>query len=162
MGMICTVILFGLSILAASILGISTWVIQHQFRDKLGKVYVDISSMLPQRIGLNISVVLLLLLEDATLFWDNLTPYQFPQAIRWPIDMIVSAVVAFCGLRLFSLYVKTYRKLPTIGTCPYTGVHCPVPQDALREEPHLTVVDCPSQLVMIENLKGTTQKSLHN
>jgi uncharacterized protein YybS (DUF2232 family) len=127
MGMVLASVLFGLSIFAIIALGLSTWIIQHHLRDRLGRVYVDLSKLVLHRVVLNCCVSALMTLECMTLFWDNLTTRQFPQAIRWPIDFVLVLLIAWTGIKLFTFYVNVYREMNSgKNTCPHTGLICPV------------------------------------
>jgi hypothetical protein len=127
MGMVLASVLFGLSIFAIIALGLSTWIIQYYLKDKLGRVYVDMSKLVGVRVAINCACSVLLALECATLFWDNLTAIQFPQAIRWPFDFVAALVVAYAGIKLFIFYVQAYREMQgKRDRCPHTGLICPV------------------------------------
>lgn len=107
---LAALVMFFLAIVGASILVFSTWIVAQQYRAKGPRpVWVDIQATLPDRIALNGALIVCLLIESATLVWDTLLPKHFPILVRWPLVVLVIAVVCTSGLRLFRLYLYLFR-----------------------------------------------------
>ena len=113
---VLALVMFFLAVIGCTLLILTTWIIGRRFggaRDE--PVYVDIKALLPDRLIINCSLVLCLLIEGATLVWDTISPRHFPILIRWPIVVLVIAAVCTSGGRLFRLYLQTAQNYGLTG-----------------------------------------------
>jgi hypothetical protein len=86
---------------------ISSILISRRFKGRESQVIlVNLSALLLDRLILNMSLAVCLLLECWTVVWDTLYPVQFPLEIRWPLVLLAMGGTAVSGSRIFKLYMR--------------------------------------------------------
>jgi hypothetical protein len=109
--------MFALALFASALLILASWELVRRFGLRGEKpdapILVDVAMLVKDRIVLNVCMAVCLLLESATLVWDNVDPHHFPLWVRWPLDVLVVIGVAISGAKVFRLYLaagKSARK----------------------------------------------------
>lgn len=103
--LLAALVVFGLAIFGVGCLSLTAYLLYRKVR---GSNLAD-ARFLRDATHLVLCSGAFLLIEAATLVWDNLTHAQFPLAIRWVCLLILVPACTNAGVRLLRYYLEQVR-----------------------------------------------------
>lgn len=108
-GLLLALIVFGLAVFGVGCLSVTAYLLYRKVR----RSSLADARFLRDATHLALCSAAFLLIEAATLVWDNVTRAQFPLAIRWVCLLILVPTCSSAAVRLLRYYLEQSRSEPS-------------------------------------------------